>query len=105
VAFSLDGLTLATGGDDQVIRLWDLRDPSAPPMQLTGHEDWVSSVAFSPDGRILASGGFDNSVRLWIAQIDTLVEIACQQVRRNLTQAEWQQYLPEEAYHRTCPNW
>jgi hypothetical protein len=34
-----------------------------------------------------------------------LVEIACQQVHRNLTLAEWQQYLVDEAYHQTCPNW
>jgi WD40 repeat protein len=105
VAFSPDGLTLAAGGDDRRIRLWDLRDPTAPPALLTGHEDWVSSVAFSPDGMTLASGSFDQTVRLWVVQIDTLVDIACRQVHRNLTPTEWQNFLVDEHYHQTCPNW
>ena len=63
VAFSPDGTTLASGGDD--VRLWDLRNPDEKPKPLDSHEDlgWVWSVAFSQDGTILVSGGDD--VRLW----------------------------------------
>ncbi|MBK8129096.1 MAG: hypothetical protein IPK53_09220 [bacterium] len=48
VAFSPDGQTLASGSDDRTIRLWDLGEPTAAPVVLSGHESWVHSVAFSP---------------------------------------------------------
>ena len=68
VAFSKDGRTLATGSDDQTVRLWDL-SAWARPVQLgqplTGHHGKVTSVAFSPDRHTLATASTDRTVRLW----------------------------------------
>ena len=66
VAFSPDGKTLASGGGDNVIHLWDI-DTGEINRTLIGHTHWVFSLAFSPDGKTLASGGVDSVINLWDA--------------------------------------
>ena len=63
VAFAPDGCTLASGGQDGNVRMWDVgagRETSS----LT-HPVSVRSVAFSPDGLTLAAGLGDGMVWLW----------------------------------------
>ncbi|THA33733.1 trypsin-like peptidase domain-containing protein [Streptomyces sp. A1547] len=64
VAFSPDGQTLATAGQDTMVRLWNLSTRKLRAT-LDGHTNQVTSVAFSPDGRTLATGSTDKTVRLW----------------------------------------
>ena len=64
VAFSPDGKTLASGGGDNVIHLWDV-ETGKSKIALIGHTHWVFSLAFSPDGKTLASGSVDSDIRLW----------------------------------------
>jgi hypothetical protein len=65
VAFSSDGKTLATSGDDHAVRLWDVTSHRQLGTPLIGHTDVVDSVAFSPDGKTLATGSADHTARLW----------------------------------------
>ena len=64
VAFSPDGRTLASGGKDDTIRLWDMQTRTLRKT-LIGHTGAVSNVAFSADGKILASGSSDRTICLW----------------------------------------
>jgi WD40 repeat protein len=64
VAFSPDGLTLASGSFDNTIKLWDTTT-GTHRQTLEGHSGLVYSVAFSPDGLTLASGSHDNTIKLW----------------------------------------
>jgi hypothetical protein len=64
-ALSPDGLALATGGTDGVVRLWDLTTTSEQLLELRGHEGTVSALAFAADGKTLASGGHDATVLVW----------------------------------------
>jgi WD40 repeat protein len=64
IAFSPDGKLLASGGDDGLVRVWDL-ERHRQIASLAGHTDHVNGVAFSPDSRTIASASVDQTVRLW----------------------------------------
>jgi WD40 repeat protein len=64
VAFSPDGKTLATGGDDSVARVWDPAT-GKPLAVLEGHTDVVRSLAFDPKGELLVTGSADKTVKTW----------------------------------------
>jgi WD40 repeat protein len=60
LAMTRDGKIAASGGDDKVIRIWDVRT-GGQLKALEGHMHSVCKVAFSPDGRSVCSvdGGID----------------------------------------------
>ena len=63
LSFSPDGKTLATGGWDTTVRLWDVSTGNIKKT-FKGYKHWpYSCVAFSPDGQTLAS--WDGTVLLW----------------------------------------
>ncbi|GAA2333715.1 TIR domain-containing protein [Streptomyces kunmingensis] len=104
VAFSPDGSLVAGAGDDGAVRMWNVRTGRTAGFPLTGHRGEVYGVAFSPDGRFLASAGADGTARLWDRDFTDWVGASCRVVNRNLTAAEWRQYIPQKRYERTCPN-
>jgi hypothetical protein len=106
IAISPDHHWLVTGSWDWTARLYDLtaRDPAATPIVLRGHEGQIQAVAISPDNHWLVTGAGDGTARLWNLRLDELVDLACRTVGRNLTREEWQQYMGNQPYQKTCPN-
>ena len=72
-AFSPNGQSLATGGADSTIRLFDLRTNSEPKIIQT-HADWVMNLSFSPDGLHLVSASRDRTARLF--RVDDMEPLA-----------------------------
>lgn len=60
--FAPNGRILASGGADEIIKLWDIETGkvlehfSSPQLNM---------IAISPNGRLLASAGMDETVRIW----------------------------------------
>jgi WD40 repeat protein len=102
LAFSPDGRTLASSGDD--VLLWDVPDRRRLGMALTDLQGVVYSTAFSPDGHILAAGDGDGVIALWTNDARSLEARACATANRNLSRAEWQQFIGSiRPYQATCP--
>jgi WD40 repeat protein len=68
---SSDGKWYATGGEDNLVRLWQAEDGKLLA-ELDDHVATVRVVRFSNDGRWLASGSDDRTARLWDLQALTL---------------------------------
>jgi WD40 repeat protein len=64
LALTPDSLTLASGGADETVRLWDIPSRKVKAI-LSGHIASIRSLACSPDGRTLVSGSCDGEIKLW----------------------------------------
>jgi WD40 repeat protein len=77
MAFSPNGRTLAIGGDDGAVRLWDTATWRERAILLE-HTDAVRSLAFAADSRRLVSSGQDRRVMLWDAIDGVAIRQLCQ---------------------------
>jgi hypothetical protein len=64
LAFTPDGRTLASAGNDRSIRLSD-PETEYELLSLRGHAHKINALTFTCDGRTLASASHDGIVRLW----------------------------------------
>jgi len=64
IAFSRDGKTIISGGNDSTISFLDVESGDRL-RTLEGHSRQVTSVALSPDESLLASAGEDCTICLW----------------------------------------
>jgi WD40 repeat protein len=99
---------IASASGDGTVMIWDTATRLGEPLGDYGKH--VQSVAFGGDAGILASGSVDDTVRL-LTSLPASINVGdaeqrlCDVVRRNLTHAEWQEFLPDQPYAKECPSW
>src|SRR5262245_60772714 len=54
---------IAAGYFNSTVQIWNV--DSGQPLELKGHENWITAVAWSPTGPLLASAGMDKKIILW----------------------------------------
>jgi WD40 repeat protein len=64
LAVSPDGGTLASCGNDRLVKLWSVAD-GRPLREFAGHASHVYNLAFHPAGRHLVSGDLKGVVKVW----------------------------------------
>jgi WD40 repeat protein len=102
--FSPDENTLASGGDDGSVLLWDISDRNCPaaigdsliPLGVASR----TRVAFDPHGRLYAASS-DGTLRIWNLDTDNTTRI-CASTRNVLTEQRWNQLLPDLPYGPPC---
>jgi len=75
-----------TGGQDKILRIFDLGKPEAEPFKLEGHSDSVRVALWNWDNSAVVSGGQDSVLRIW--DVKTLKEIRSFPSRSPITSIE-----------------
>jgi WD40 repeat protein len=99
LAFTHDGRQVAAGGADLAARIYDVSTGREVSRFDLGKE--VTALAFSGDDAQLATLAGSTLIRRVWRSAD-MVRQACSRLTRNLTPAEWAQYLGQEPYRKTC---
>jgi WD40 repeat protein len=103
VIFSPDGHYVISGSDDKTSRVWEAA--SGREIARMTHDDSVWAGTFSLFRREALSGSRDKIIRVWLWHPEDLIADACARLPRNLTRAEWNQYVGDTLpYQAVCPN-
>lgn len=66
----LDKLHLVSGGDDGIVKFWDVAGESVV-LDLFGHKDYVRCGDCSPvNGDMFVTGSYDHTVKLWDVRVE-----------------------------------
>ncbi|MGW0709448.1 nSTAND1 domain-containing NTPase [Streptomyces sp. NPDC002643] len=103
VALSPDGGTLAVGGDEGTLQLWDLdtRQPLGGPLPTPGEA--ITSLAFAPDGQTLYASGTHVPVQRYdLDSAHALRRVCARAGGQDMTRTTWRTYLPDATYRKVC---
>jgi WD40 repeat protein len=105
LAFANHHPWIATGGEDDMVRLWDISNGTPQPLgaPLEGHQNWVYSIAFSPNDDRIASGGGDGNLHLWSPPAK-LEDLICSKLSSNMSTKQWREWVgvSTDDYKRFC---
>jgi WD40 repeat protein len=102
LAWSPDSRTLATGNADGSVRLFDVASGQALGAPLPGMPEATPVPLFAPGGTHLIAALDNGRAFRWDLRPASLNSHACKVAGRQLTRAEWRQFLPGRPYDPAC---
>jgi WD40 repeat protein len=114
IRFNHAGTFMATASKDQTVLLLNIQKLKEQPIVLDDHSDWVWSATFTPDDeQLLASvhsstetvSGKEHTIHAWPTKIETMSNILCGLMGRNMTDEEWEIFVADDISKEiTCPS-
>jgi WD40 repeat protein len=103
LAFSHDGRTLAVAADGAgTVQLWDVASSRLLGSALPTPGDQVHALAFGPDDGALYAAGLNTPVQKYDLTPAHLITRVCARTGTGLSETDWNTYLPDVPYRRTC---
>jgi WD40 repeat protein len=102
LGFDPTGRTLVTSTDDGKLRLWDVATRKLIGAPLPGSTTG-GSVHFFPDGKRILGVFNSGTGVIWNVDPAAWKAKACSVAGRNLTHAEWAEFLGRRSYRNVCP--
>ncbi len=91
IAFSPDGDRVATGGSDQLVKIWNVQSGDLLSTSGPGHNKLITALSWSPDGKAIASVCQDEKiVRVWAADSGKLLK-AFPEIAQKPASLQWVQ--------------
>jgi len=75
VNFSPDDKHILTGGQDKILRLFDLSQADSEPQKLEGHTQSIKVALWCKDGNTIISAGQEQGIRVWDRRTLTQVKL------------------------------
>jgi WD40 repeat protein/class 3 adenylate cyclase len=92
-----------TGGTSGGLTIWDAATLQQFGANFPGGLGQWGNAQYTPDGAHVIAVFDDGSGDVWPVSVPALMSHACAVARRNLTQEEWQRFVPNAGYQSTCP--
>jgi cell division cycle protein 20 (cofactor of APC complex) len=91
-----DGAQLATGGNDNMVNIWDARSLAAPKFTKSNHRAAVKAVAWCPwQSNLLATGGGSNDRQIYFWNTTTGARINHIATDSQVTSLRWSTHYKE----------
>ncbi|CDU17270.1 hypothetical protein YYC_05419 [Plasmodium yoelii 17X] len=97
---------LASGGDDSVVKIWDIRNTSKNVASLNFHKDSITSISWdSKDTYVLLTSSLDNSISVWDLSVESegLEDSFAQYPDQLLFEHKNQNFITDAKFHPSYP--
>ncbi|MEQ8304773.1 MAG: hypothetical protein RIB47_15365 [Cyclobacteriaceae bacterium] len=103
LAFSPDGLLLASAGLDKKLQMWVVDQEEDLPILMDNNNGNIWDIGFAKGSDFLIASCNNGEIRVWPTNTRMLAEQVCPKLTRNMTPEEWEVYVANGIlYEPTC---
>lgn len=104
IVFSSNGALLATTGEDNMLRLWDVTDPKSPRRLLQFRaQEQLDTAAISDDGSFIVTIGAAGDALMWRTNPNNAIRTLCNRIDLGAIPDTWHSLGPDYGDPPRCP--